>query len=67
MARIEVTADCPARLAGFLEGVSWINDSAVSVLSVDDIACRAVLIDQELDDDHHWQLGPGALLFKTDG
>ncbi|MBK5968802.1 MULTISPECIES: hypothetical protein [Thiorhodovibrio] len=67
MAMIEVTADCPARLAGFLEGVNWINDSAVSVLSVDEIACRAVLIDQELEDDHQWQLGSGALLFKTEG
>ena len=67
MAMIEVTADCPARLAGFLEGVSWINDSAVSVLSVDEIACRAVLIDRELEDDHQWQLGPGALLLKTEG
>lgn len=67
MAKIEVTADCPARLAGFLEGVQWINDSAVSVLSVDNIAYRAVLIDQELEHDHQWQLGPGALLFKTEG
>jgi hypothetical protein len=37
------------------------------VLSVDEIACQAVLIDQELDHDHHWQLGPGALMLKTEG
>lgn len=66
MATMTVSADCPARLAGFLEGVRFINDSGVSVLWVDETRCQAALIDQDMQDDQHWQLGASALLMKTD-
>jgi hypothetical protein len=57
MARITITADCIARLEGFLVGVAWTNDSALAVQSVDADRFVAVLVDQDADDERHLQLG----------
>jgi len=57
MARITITADCPARLEGFIAGIEWTNDSAVAVVSVDPDGPAAVLIDLDADRDRHLLLG----------
>lgn len=62
MARITITADCPDRLAGFIAGIEWTNDSAVAVESVDPDGRVAVLIDQDADDERHLLLGSFGLM-----
>lgn len=62
MARITVTADCTARLEGFITGIEWTNDSAIEVLSVDPEGPVAVLIDRDADDDRYLLLGPPGLM-----
>jgi hypothetical protein len=62
MARITVTADCAARLEGFIAGIEWTNDSAIEVLSVDPRGPIAVLSDQDDDDDRYLLLGPLGLM-----
>ncbi|MCF7993436.1 MAG: hypothetical protein K9L88_01160 [Chromatiaceae bacterium] len=53
MARIIMTADCIARLKGFLTGIEWTNDSADAVESVDPDGPAAVLIDLDAHRDRH--------------
>jgi hypothetical protein len=62
MARITITADCPARLEGFIAGIEWTNDSAIQVLSVDPEGPVAVLIDQDADDERYLRLGSFGLM-----
>jgi hypothetical protein len=62
MARVTITADCPARLEGFIAGIEWTNDSAVAVESVDPDGRIAVLIDQDADDERYLLLGSFGLM-----
>ena len=62
MARITITADCPARLEGFIAGIEWTNDSAVAVESVDPDGPVAILIDQDAEEERHLLLGSFGLV-----
>jgi hypothetical protein len=62
MARITITADCPARLEGFVAGIEWANDSAVAVESVHPDGRIAVLFDQDADDERYLLLGSFGLM-----
>ena len=61
MATITITADSLERLQGFLAGIEWTNDSALSVLSIDPQRLTAVLCDQDAEDERCWRLGPFGL------
>jgi hypothetical protein len=62
MARITITADCPARLEGFIAGIEWANDSAIEMLSVDPEGPVAVLIDRDADEERCLLLAPLGLI-----
>lgn len=49
--RIIVTADSRALLEGFLQGVEFVNDSALSVVEESGSPPRAVLMDSDGEDD----------------
>ena len=61
MARLIVCADSLARLQGFLVGVDWVNDSVVTLVSVDSSALRAVLEDRDAESDRCALLGADGL------
>ncbi|MBK1620698.1 hypothetical protein CKO42_20140 [Lamprobacter modestohalophilus] len=61
MAQIRIHADSLARLQGFLAGVDWLNDSAVTLLAIDAAACRALIEDRDGDTDGSAHLGPDGL------
>ncbi|MFE8032994.1 hypothetical protein [Thiohalocapsa marina] len=61
MATIHLVSDSLERLQGFLAGIEWTNDSALSVVSVDPERRTAVLCDRDAEEDHHWRLGPFGL------
>jgi hypothetical protein len=64
MARITITADCAARLEGFIAGIEWTNDSAICVESVDADGPVAILIDQDATEDRQLLLGSFGLMLS---
>jgi hypothetical protein len=61
MARLIVCADSLARRQDFLVGVDWVNDSVVTLVSVDSSALRAVLDDRDAESDRCALLGADGL------
>lgn len=61
MAQIIVVSESLERLQGFLIGIEWTNDSALSLIRVDAQQHSALLCDQDADEDRHWRLGPCGL------
>jgi hypothetical protein len=61
MATIFVCSDSLERLQGFLAGIEWVNDSALSLRSLDPQRLTAVLRDQDAEHDRTWRLGPFGL------
>jgi hypothetical protein len=61
MARLIVCAESLACLQGFLVGVDWVNDSVVTLVSVDSSALRAVLEDRDAESDRCALLGADGL------
>ena len=66
MARLIVCADSLARLRGFLAGVDWVNDSVVTLVSVDSSALRAVLEDRDAETDRCALLDADGLAWLED-
>jgi len=66
MAQIRIHADSLARLQGFLAGVDWLNDSAVTLASIDAATCHALLEDRDADIDRCAHLGPDGLTWGKD-
>lgn len=66
MAQIRIHADSLARLQGFLAGVDWLNDSAVTLVSIDAASCHARPDDRYADIDHCAHLGPDGLTWGKD-
>lgn len=66
MTTITVSSDSLERLQGFLAGIEWVNDSALSLLSVDPQQLTAVLHDQDAEQDRTWRLGPFGLEPEAD-
>ena len=66
MARLIVCADSLARLQGFLAGVDWVNDSVVTLVSVDSSALRAVLEDRDAETDRCALLDADGLAWLED-
>ena len=62
MAQICIHADSLARLQGFLAGIDWINDGAVTLVSLDPLACRALIEDRDAETDASAHLGPDGLI-----
>jgi len=62
MAQICIHADSLARLQGFLAGIDWINDGAVTLVAIDAAACCALIEDRDGDLDGHVHLGPDGLI-----
>ncbi len=67
MARITIVSESLERLQGFLIGIEWTNDSALSLITVDPQQHTALLCDQDADEDRHWRLGPYGLEAIADG
>ncbi|MBK1620235.1 hypothetical protein CKO42_17660 [Lamprobacter modestohalophilus] len=66
MAQIIVVSESLERLQGFLIGIEWTNDSALSLIRVDAQQRTALLCDQDADEDRHWRLGPCGLEAMVD-
>jgi hypothetical protein len=64
MAQLLIHADSLARLQGFLAGVAWINDGAVTLVSLDPATCRAALEDRDAETDGSAHLGPDGLIWS---
>ncbi|WP_462322609.1 hypothetical protein [Halochromatium sp.] len=61
MAQITVVSESLERLQGFLIGIEWTNDSALSLIALDPQQRTALLCDQDADEDRQWRLGPCGL------
>lgn len=61
MPQITIVSESLERLQGFLIGIEWTNDSALSLIRVDAQQRTALLCDQDADEDRHWRLGPCGL------
>ena len=66
MPQITIVSESLERLQGFLIGIEWTNDSALSLVAVDAQQQTALLCDQDADEDRHWRLGPCGLEAMAD-
>ncbi|MFE8033079.1 hypothetical protein [Thiohalocapsa marina] len=66
MAQITIVCESLERLQGFLLGIEWTNDSALSVIAVDPQQRTALLRDLDTEGDRHWRLGPFGLEAMSD-
>lgn len=66
MAQILIHADSLARLQGFLAGVEWINDGAVTLVAIDPASYRAAIEDRDAETDGSAHLGPNGLIWGDD-
>jgi len=49
MRRVRIASDSHDRIAGFMAGVAWVNDSAVSVVDLDYAGRTAFVVLEDLD------------------
>ncbi len=49
MKRIRIEGDSPELIAGFVAGVEWVNDSAITVVNVDYSAQSAFVVLEDQD------------------
>ena len=49
MRRVRIESDSHDRIAGFVAGVQWVNDSAVSVVDLDYAGLTAFVVQKDLD------------------
>ena len=67
MAQITIVSESLERLQGFLIGIEWTNDSALSLIALDPQQRTALLRDQDADEDRYWRLAPCGLEAMADG
>ena len=60
MRRVRIESDSHDRIAGFVAGVEWVNDSAVTVIDLDYRGETAFVVLEDLDGD-----GEDAVLSPT--
>jgi hypothetical protein len=51
MRRVRIESDSHDRIAGFVAGVEWVNDSAVTVIDLDYSGRTAFVVLEDLDGD----------------
>jgi hypothetical protein len=51
MKRVRIESDSHDRIAGFVAGVQWVNDSAVTVIDLDYRGRTAFVVLEDLDGD----------------
>jgi hypothetical protein len=51
MRRVRIESDSHDRIAGFVAGVQWVNDSAVTVIDLDYRGRTAFVVLEDLDGD----------------
>ena len=49
MRRVRIASDSHDRIAGFMAGVAWVNDSAVAVVDLDYTGRTAFVVLEDLD------------------